>query len=90
MIHVHLPVQLQRLFETRPVEPIDAVTIRQMLAGLDARYPGIAARVCEPDGTLRRYVNIFAGGEDIRRLGGLDAELRPGTDVLIVPVIAGG
>jgi hypothetical protein len=57
---------------------------------LDERYPGIASRLLEPDGSLRRYVNVFVEGDDGRWPGEAESVVHPGADVWIVPNIAGG
>ena len=61
-----------------------------MARALDDRYPGIAGRLLEPDGSLRRYVNVFVEGEDGRWPGQADSVLEDGRGAWIVPNIAGG
>ena len=61
-----------------------------LLDAMDAAYPGITERLRREDGTLRRTLNIYVNGENIRFLQGLDTPLRDGDEVSIVPAIAGG
>lgn len=65
-------------------------TLRAVIAALDGSYPGLQARLCEADGSLRPFVNVFVDNEDIRFLQGLDTDLGPGTRVSILPAVAGG
>ncbi len=61
-----------------------------MAQALDARFPGIGERLLEPDGRLRRYVNVFINGEDARWQAEADARLAADAEVWIVPNVAGG
>jgi len=65
-------------------------TVRELINDLERQYAGIKARLCDENGELRRFVNIFVNDEDIRFLQGLDTELKEGDEVSIVPAIAGG
>lgn len=89
-VRVHIPAQLRRLFETPDIAPLEAGTLTEVVAALDARHPGIAGRVFEPGGALRRYVNVFVDGEDVRWLDGAATAIADGAEVRIVPSIAGG
>ena len=60
-----------------------------MLDNLAQTYPGLASRTFE-NGQVRRFVNIFVNGEDIRFLKHLDTPLKAGDELSIVPAIAGG
>ena len=53
------------------------------------RYAELRERICE-DGDLRRFVNVYVGGEDIRFLAGLETEVSDGDEVTILPAVAGG
>lgn len=65
-------------------------TLRALIDDLERTYPGMKSRLCEDDGTLRRFINVFVNEEDIRFLEGLDTALEPGTRVSILPAVAGG
>lgn len=69
---------------------VDARTVREALEVLRARYPQLVAQVLTPDGQVHPSVNLFVGEEDVRGLGGLDAPLRPGEELTILPALAGG
>ena len=57
---------------------------------LHKRYPGIQERLCDDQGRVRRFVNLYVNGDDIRFLNSLDTSVKDGDEVSIVPAIAGG
>lgn len=65
-------------------------TLREVLAKLDAAYPGLAGRILDESGKLRRFVNVYVGEEDVRLADGLDTPVPPGTQVSVIPAVAGG
>ena len=65
-------------------------TLREVLAKLDAAYPGLAVRILDESGKLRRFVNVYVGEEDVRLADGLDTQVPPGTQVSVIPAVAGG
>ena len=87
---VRLPSQLRSLVGGAGEVPVEAATVREAIVALDAAYPGLALRVLDDRGTLRRFVNVFVADEDIRFLEGLDTALAPGQTVSLVPAVAGG
>ena len=60
------------------------------IAGLDAAYPGLAGRILDDNGQLRRFVNVYVGEEDVRFAQGLDTQVSAGTRVSFIPAVAGG
>jgi MoaD family protein len=67
----------------------DATTVGEVLDRLYERYDGLRDRIAE-DGDLRRFVNVYVGGEDIRFLDGLETSVEEGDEVTILPAVAGG
>lgn len=65
-------------------------SIEKLLDKLDERYPGFSARVCEENKKLRRFINIYVNGEDIRFLNHLSTPVPEGAEVSIVLAVAGG
>jgi len=65
-------------------------TVAELLADLDAKFPGLRARLITADGGLHRFVNVYVNDEDVRFLGSLDAKLNDGDSVTILPAVAGG
>jgi molybdopterin converting factor small subunit len=67
----------------------NGATVRELLEDLRARMPALGERVY--DGTeIRAYVNVYVDGEDVRTRGGLDAPVREGATVVLLPAMAGG
>jgi molybdopterin synthase sulfur carrier subunit len=65
-------------------------TLREVLAKLDAAYPGLGGRILDESGKLRRFVNVYVGEEDVRLAQGLDTPVPAGTQVSVIPAVAGG
>jgi molybdopterin converting factor small subunit len=65
-------------------------TLREVLAGLDAAYPGLGGRIVDEAGNLRRFVNVYVGDEDVRFAQGLDTPVPAGARVSVIPAVAGG
>jgi molybdopterin converting factor small subunit len=65
-------------------------TLGDIIADIDARYPGFAGRVLDETGALRTYVTVFIGEKDARALGGTRAQVPEDAEVMLVPAMAGG
>ena len=89
-VKVRIPTPLQKLTNNQGEVQCKAASINDMLADLEKQHPGIKERICDADGKLRRFVNIYVNEEDIRFLQGQDTKLKDGDDVSIIPAIAGG
>lgn len=89
-VHVRIPTPLRRF--TGGAEEVGASggTVAVLVNDLERRHPGIRERICDDEGKVRRFVNIFVNGDDIRFLDNLDTALKDGDEVSIVPAIAGG
>ncbi len=89
-ITVKIPTQLRAVTAGEAETSIeDADTVGEVLDGLYERYDGLRERIAE-DGDLRRFVNVYVGGEDIRFLDGLETAVEDGDEVTILPAVAGG
>jgi sulfur-carrier protein len=64
-------------------------TLAGLIADLDERYSGLRERLVD-DAGLRRFVNVYLNDEDVRFLGGLDAPVKDGDTVTVLPAVAGG
>ena len=87
---VRIPAPLRKLTNDQAVVEIEGKTIQELLAGLDKGYPGLKERICDESGQIRRFVNIFVNGEDIRFKDGPNTAVAEGSEVSIIPAIAGG
>lgn len=90
MATVRIPTPLRKLTEGNEEVTAAGATVGEVIANLDTSYPGIKARICDDDGKVRRFVNIFANDEDIRYLDNLDTPVTDSDEISIVPAIAGG
>lgn len=89
-VTVKIPTQLRAATGGDAETAVDGTTVGQVLDALYARYDGLKGRLAGDDGQLRRFVNVYVGGEDIRFLDGLDTEVAAGGEVTILPAVAGG
>jgi len=90
MIKVRIPTPLRKLTGGQGEVMIQAETIAGLVNNLEQHYPGIKERLCDEQGDLRRFINLYVNQEDIRFRQGIATSLQNGDDVSIVPAIAGG
>ena len=89
-VKVRIPTPLQKLTANQAEVAVTGTSVNGMLKELEAKFPGIKDRLCDADGKLRRFVNVYVNEEDIRFLNGADTALKDGDEVSIIPAIAGG
>lgn len=65
-------------------------TLKEVLDSLDETYPGIKGRIVDEQGALRRFVNVYVGNDDVRFLDGLATPVSDGSQVSVIPAVAGG
>ena len=89
-VTVKIPTQLRNVTGGEAEASVDDVTtVGDVLDGLYDRFDGLRERIAE-DGGLRRFVNVYVEGEDIRFLEGLETPVEDGDEVTILPAVAGG
>ena len=89
-ITVLIPTPLQKFTDNEASVAVDAADVDSLLKALDARFPGILNRLCDENGKLRRFLNVYVNSEDIRFLDNQATTLGDGDEVSIVPAVAGG
>ncbi|HET9062296.1 MAG TPA: ubiquitin-like small modifier protein 1 [Candidatus Binatia bacterium] len=89
-VQVRIPTPLRKFTGGRDTVEATGASIGAVLADLDANHPGLRERICEADGSVRRFVNLYINGDDIRFLENLSSPVKDGDEVSIVPAIAGG
>lgn len=89
-VTVKIPTQLRAATGGDAETSVDGGTVGEVLQALYTRYDGLQGRIAGDDGELRRFVNVYVGGEDIRFLDGLDTAVASGGEVTILPAVAGG
>ena len=90
MIQVRVPTPLRKYTAGAEAVEAEGGTVAALVSDLERRHPGIKDRICDESGQVRRFVNIFVNGEDIRFLQHLDTPVKSGDEISIVPAIAGG
>jgi molybdopterin synthase sulfur carrier subunit len=90
-VTVRIPAPLRKVTREREVVTADdGGSLLEMINRLDKEYPGLKERICDESGELRRFVNLYINGEDVRFLSGLQTPIKAGDEVSIVPAVAGG
>ncbi|HEX5000774.1 MAG TPA: MoaD/ThiS family protein [Terriglobia bacterium] len=89
-LKVVIPAPLRKFTAGAEIVETEAGQIREVIDRLEERFPGIRNSICEPSGSLRRFINIYVDGEDIRFLSNTETPVRDGAEVAIVPAISGG
>ncbi|HUI24977.1 MAG TPA: ubiquitin-like small modifier protein 1 [Candidatus Kryptonia bacterium] len=87
---VRIPTPLRRFTGGSDEVNLQGATVGAVVDDLEHRHPGIKERLCDDEGRVRRFVNIYVNGDDIRFLSHLDTAVKDGDEVSIVPAIAGG
>jgi molybdopterin synthase sulfur carrier subunit len=89
-VNVKIPTPLRSLTNDRDSFAATGKDLREVVASLEGEFPGMEARILDDGGEIRRFVNIYVNGEDVRFLDGLTTALKDGDEVSIVPAVAGG
>ncbi len=89
-VTVRIPTPLRRLTGGQDKVSVEGDTLSAVVGSLEDQFPGIKARLCDDEGNLRNFVNVYVNGEDVRFLDGLDTATNAGDEVSVVPAVAGG
>jgi MoaD family protein len=89
-VTVKLPTQLREAAGGAASAQVDGATVGEALQALYAEHGELRERIADGDGALRRFVNVYLKGEDIRFLDGLETPVADGDEVTILPAVAGG
>ena len=87
---VRIPTPLRRVTNGQDKVDAEGATLREIIESMESQFPGIKARICDDDGNLRNFVNVFVNGEDVRFMDGVDSSTSDGDEISIVPAVAGG
>ena len=88
-IEVRIPTILRPYTRDQKTVAAEGRTLAFIISDLDANFAGMGERLLE-DGALRRFINIYINDEDVRFLGGLEASVKDGDSITILPAVAGG
>ena len=89
-IQVRIPTPLRKFTGGAESVTASGATVAAIVQDIETRHPGLKERICDDAGKVRRFVNVYVNGEDIRFLGSLDTPVKEGDEISIVPAIAGG
>jgi molybdopterin synthase sulfur carrier subunit len=87
---VKLPTQLRAAAGNATEAQVEGGTVGEALDSLYAQHGELRVRIADDSGGLRRFVNVYLGGEDIRFLEGLETAVKDGDELTILPAVAGG
>jgi len=89
-VRVRVPTPLRKFTQGADEVNAQGNNVRTLVEDLEKNFPGIKERICDEIGKIRRFVNVYVNGDDIRFLQNLDTALKEGDNISIVPAIAGG
>jgi molybdopterin synthase sulfur carrier subunit len=89
-VTVRIPTPLRKITGGAARLDTQGATVRQALDNVVQTYPELGERVYDDQGQVRRFINLFVSGEDVRFLDGLDTPITDGAELSIVPAVAGG
>ena len=87
---VRIPTTMRPLTGGEKQVEVEPGPLKDVIAALEARHAGMADRLVDEDGELRKFVNIFVDDDDVRYLDGLATEVPDSVTVSIIPAVAGG
>lgn len=89
-VTVRLPTALRTFAANEAKVPVDAASVGAAIDAVVQKHPALKKHLYEDDGTLRSFVNVYVGEQDVRELDGLGTPVKDGDTILIVPSVAGG
>ena len=89
-VRVRVPTTLRRFTGGKDEVPAQGATLRAVIENLEQNHPGLKERLLDDKGEIRRFVNVYVNGDDVRFLDQLNSKVKDGDDISIVPAIAGG
>lgn len=89
-IKVRIPTPLRNLTGEQETVEVEGATVDEVIEALQNKYAGLKERICDENGQVRRFVNIYLNNEDIRYMDGKKTAVKDGDELSIVPAIAGG
>jgi len=89
-VRVRMPTPLRKFTNGADEVNAQGPNVRAIVDDLERSYPGIREGICDETGKIRRFVNVYVNGDDIRLMQNLQTSLKDGDNISIVPAIAGG
>lgn len=89
-VKILIPISLQKLTNHKEEVELSGENIASLIENLEEQYPGIKDKLCDKQGKVRRFINIFVNSENIRFLEEEATKIKDGDEISIIPAIAGG
>ena len=89
-VKVRIPTPLMKLTDNQAEVSVEGGSISEIINNLENQFNGIKERICEENGSPRRFINIYVNEEDIRFLEAENTAVKDGDEISIIPAIAGG
>jgi len=90
MSTVYIPSPLRKITNGQAKVQAEGRTVNEVINRLESAFPGLKARICDESGEVKRFINIFVNGEEIRTLQGLQTVVQENDEVSVIPAMAGG
>jgi sulfur-carrier protein len=89
-VTVKLPTQLRAAAGGASKVEVSGATVGDVLEALYSEHPDLRDSLSDGDGGLRRFVNVYVDGEDVRFGDGLATSVKDGGEIQVLPAVAGG
>ena len=89
-VTIRIPAPLQKLTQNQEKVVANGTNVKELIENLDTEFPGIKERICDENGKVRKFINIYVNEEDVRFLQQEKTPVKAGDEVSIIPAIAGG
>ncbi len=89
-VKVRIPTPLRKLTGGKADLQVNGSTVREVIDDMEAQFPGFKENLCDKDGNLKRFVNIYLGDDNILELDKMDTKVQDGSELSLIPAIAGG
>ena len=87
---VRIPTPLQRFTKNQSEVQVEGHTVQEVIAHLEQSFPGVRERLCDEQGAIRKFINLYLNDEDIRFMDGEKTDVKDGDELAIIPAMAGG
>jgi molybdopterin synthase sulfur carrier subunit len=90
MATIFVPTPMRKLTGGQGKISVPAATLQEAIDGAESAYPGFRERVLDADGEIKRFINVFVNGVDVRKLQGRATPVHDQDEVAVIPAMAGG
>ena len=87
---IRIPTPLRKFTDGKSEVDVEGGTVREIFDDVENRHGGLKDKIFDDAGEVRRFINVFVNGEDVRHAEGLDTPVKDGDELSVVPAIAGG